>query len=275
MNLTPSLNVGEWLHRHRTLPLLERQLLVCHRLNTQRAEIMTCPEQPLTATQQQDLDTDAARLTEGEPLAYIVGERAFWDCTLEVSPAVLIPRPETETLVEQALTRICPGDRILDLGTGSGAIAIALANTVEATIVAVDESEAALNIARSNAARLSTSIDFRLSDWYQNVSGTYQVIVANPPYVAEADPHLPALAHEPRSALVSGSEGLDDLRLIIDGAVKFLADDGWLLVEHGYNQAAEVEALFLGARFSSVTMIRDLGNQPRVTVGQWLEHTDE
>ena len=101
------------------------------------------------------------------------------------------------------------------------------------------------------------------------------MIVANPPYVAETDPHLPALAHEPRSALVSGSEGLDDLRLIIDGAVKFLANHGWLLVEHGYNQAAEVEALFLGAQFSSVTMTRDLGGQPRVTVGQWQVHTDE
>ena len=176
MNLTHrSLNVGEWLHRHRTLPLLERQLLVCHRLNAQRAEIMTCPEQPLTARQQRDLDTDAARLTEGEPLAYIVGERAFWDCTLEVSPAVLIPRPETETLVERALTRIRPGDRILDLGTGSGAIAIALANTVEATIVAVDESDAALNIARSNAAQTlrihRLSLEQLVSECQRNLSG--------------------------------------------------------------------------------------------------------
>jgi release factor glutamine methyltransferase len=265
---TVGLNVADWLRRHDELPRLERELLLCHRLEATRAKLIAEPQLTLSAADVQELETDARRLLNGEPFAYIVGQRDFWDSTLKVTPDVLIPRPETETLVEQALTHILPGDRVLDLGTGSGAIAIAIANAVDVRMTAVDQSAAALNVAEENAKLHSASINFLFSDWYQNVTELFNVIVANPPYVAEQDPHLPALDHEPRSALVSGPDGLKDLRLIIHNASNHLQPNGWLLVEHGYNQEQAVAALFRRAEFRSVEMVKDLGNQPRVTLGQ-------
>ena len=267
------MNVRTWLDQNDTLPLLERQLLLCHYLGVGTATLLATPEHHIDADQLAGLSASAGRVAAGEPLAYLLGEAGFWDFMLKVTPAVLIPRPETETLVEQALSRIRPGDRLLDLGTGSGAIAIALARHTEsthteATIVAIDRSEAALTVARANAARLEVEVDFKLSCWFDALDGIFDLIVANPPYVAAADPHLPALRFEPAEALIGGPDGLLDLARIITGAPDYLSAQGWLLVEHGYDQAEGVAELFRHAGFRSIELVHDLGGQPRVTIGQ-------
>jgi release factor glutamine methyltransferase len=244
--------VAEWLAAHRHLPRLELELLLCRHLAVPRAGLIAAPDQPLDGACLAPLTRDVQRLADGEPLAYITGERGFWDFVVEVTPSVLIPRPETETLVEQALARLAPGDRALDLGTGSGAIAIALAR---------------------NTARLAPSIELRESDWFAKVPERFQLITANPPYVAAGDPHLAALHYEPREALVSGPHGLDDLAIIIADAPTHLTVGGWLMVEHGYDQADPVAEGFQAAGFDAVSLITDLGGQPRVTMGRWTGGT--
>jgi release factor glutamine methyltransferase len=251
------------------VPRLERELLLGRHLELSRAQLIANPRQLIAAPQLAGLGRDLERLQRGEPLAYVLGVRDFWDFTLTVTPAVLIPRPETETLVEQALKKIQPGDVVLDLGTGSGAVAIAIARSSPASsVTAVEASAAALAVARSNAERLNARITFRHGHWFRGEQARYQVIVANPPYVAETDPHLQALRFEPRAALTAGPEGLDDLAEIIGDAPARLCTNGWLLVEHGYDQAAAVAVLFRKAGFQDIALIRDLGRQPRVTLGR-------
>lgn len=263
-----SLTLADWLDRHRRVPRLERELLLCHHLGLDRAVLIAAPERPVDPARLEHLETDAQRLAAGEPLAYLTGERGFWDFSLRVTPDVLIPRPETETLVEAALARLAAGDRVADLGTGSGAIAIALARSAAVQVVAVDVSAAALAVARDNAARLQARITFIESDWFAGLDGRFRMIVANPPYVAQGDPHLAALAHEPAGALVGGPDGQRDLRQIIRHAPAHLDTGGWLLVEHGYDQAEPVRALFEAAGFAAIELVRDLGGQPRVTLGR-------
>lgn len=257
-----------WLERHAGLPASDRDFLLCHRLGLDRAALMLAPARAIDTDTWHTLEADAARLTDGEPLAYVLGEWSFWDFDLIVSPAVLIPRPETETLVEAALTRAHPGARVLDLGTGSGAIAIALARSQALDVLAVDASAAALEVARKNAARLDAAVTFVTSDWFSGVTGLFDLIVANPPYVAELDPHLPDLVFEPDSALVSGPEGLDALRRIVGEAPGHLESGGWLLVEHGYDQKETVGDLFAAAGLEAIECLQDLGGHPRVTLGR-------
>jgi release factor glutamine methyltransferase len=265
--------VAEWLAAHRHLPRLELELLLCRHLAVPRAGLIAAPDQPLDGACLAPLTRDVQRLADGEPLAYITGERGFWDFVVEVTPSVLIPRPETETLVEQALARLAPGDRALDLGTGSGAIAIALARRGDVQVLAVDVSRQALAVAARNTARLAPSIELRESDWFAKVPERFQLITANPPYVAAGDPHLAALHYEPREALVSGPHGLDDLAIIIADAPTHLTVGGWLMVEHGYDQADPVAEGFQAAGFDAVSLITDLGGQPRVTMGRWTGGT--
>lgn len=260
--------VASWLARHGGLPRLELELLLCRHLDLTRAGLTANPDQPVEGAPHATLTRDVGRLSRGEPLAYILGEREFWDFTLEVSPAVLIPRPETETLVEEALARLQPGDRVLDLGTGSGAIAIALARAAEAAVVAVDASTPALEVAARNAARLGATVEFRHGNWFEPVPERFRMIAANPPYVAEGDPHLKALAFEPMEALISGPDGLRDLDIIIANAPDHLAPGGWLLVEHGWDQADAVARRFRAVGFEAVSAVPDLGGQPRVTAGR-------
>ncbi len=264
-----SVTLAGWLDRHRSVPRLERELLLCHHLGLDRAALIATPERPVDPTRLEHLESDARRLAAGEPLAYLTGERGFWDFTLRVTPDVLIPRPETETLVEAALSRLGSGDRVADMGTGSGAIAIALARSADVMVVAVDTSAAALLVARDNAARLNAQVTFVESDWYRELAGRFRMIVANPPYVAAGDPHLAALEHEPSDALIGGSDGLDDLRCIVGQAPGHLEPGGWLLVEHGFDQADPVRLLFETAGFTAIELVRDLGDQPRVTLGRW------
>ena len=207
----------------------------------------------------------------GEPIAYIIGRREFFDIVLEVGPAVLIPRPETELLVELALERIAPDEaaRILDLGTGSGAVALAIKrHRPRGRVIGVDASAAALEVARRNAARLELGIDLRHGRWFEPLGDErFDLVVANPPYVAEGDPHLGEgdLRFEPREALVAGKDGLDAIRAITAAAPKYLAERGWLLIEHGLGQDTAVRGLLQSAGLERATSWPDLAGILRVS----------
>jgi len=214
------------------------------------------------------------RRAGGEPLAYIAGRREFFGLDLMVDARVLVPRPDTETLVEWALELLRPGraPNVVDLGTGSGAIALAIkANRPHARVLATDASAAALEVAAANANALALDVEFRRCDWLAGLVGRFDLLVSNPPYIAAGDPHLPALAHEPAGALVSGRDGLDDLRRIIGQAPAVLASGGWLILEHGYDQAASVRELLEQAGFRHVASRRDLAGTQRCSGGQWRE----
>lgn len=204
----------------------------------------------------------------GEPVAYILGRREFYSLELSVNPAVLIPRPETELLVDLALERrpAC----VLDLGTGSGAVALAIKRHLPgARVVAIESSAAALAVARRNAVKLNLDVDFRHGRWFEPVAGErFELVVSNPPYVAAGDPHLPGLRHEPEAALVSGPDGLDAIREITSAAGLFLAPGGWLLLEHGQGQDAKVRLLLEKAGLESVNTWPDLAGIGRVSGGR-------
>ncbi len=219
------------------------------------------------------------RRARGEPLAYIVGYKEFFSLSLQVDPRVLVPRPDTETLVEWSLAvlnleALAPPLKVLDLGTGSGAIALAIAHSLKATnseaqVTAVDASANALNVARENARRLGVDVAFIESFWLQEVQDRFHLIASNPPYIASADPHLAALVHEPLQALTAGVDGLDDIRHIIQQAPGHLLPGGWLLLEHGYNQAEHVRGLLGRQGFLQVQSRQDLAGIARCSGGQW------
>jgi release factor glutamine methyltransferase len=226
-----------------------------------------------------DIHADFASLLNrrllGEPMAYILGYREFYGLKLKTTPSTLIPRPDTETLVEAALAKISPltAERILDLGTGTGAIALAIASSrTETQVTAVDASQAALNIAIENADNLNISnIHFMLSDWFAALEHEkFDVIVSNPPYIEKNDAHLTQgdLRFEPMSALASGEDGLDDIRKIIDDCLIYLKPQGWLMLEHGYQQALQVADLMAKIGLTHIETIKDLGSNDRVTIGK-------
>lgn len=220
------------------------------------------------------------RRLKGEPIQYIMGECGFRDHVFRITPDVLIPRPETEELVEAALN-VVPEDRefaVLDVGTGSGCIAVSLAlSRPSAVVTAIDFSEAALAVAAGNAERLGArNVQFVHSHWYEKVAGTqFDLIVSNPPYVVQVDPHLETLKFEPAAALVAGPDGLDALRAVVSRAPQHLVAGGVLLVEHGYDQQDAVCELFAGAGFSAVTGARDLSGKPRMVAGRWQANDGE
>jgi release factor glutamine methyltransferase len=253
---------------------LDAQLLLAHTLGVTRTRVITHLER-LTA------DSDAQRYVDlierraaGEPLAYILGRKEFWSLPLEVGPAVLVPRPETELLVERALAlRADPRGRVVDLGTGSGAIALALAvERPQWELVATDTSADALATATANAAALNLGrIEFLHGNWFEPLHGrTFDLIVSNPPYVGDDDPAMrdPALRYEPRLALTPGSDAFCALREIIRSATRHLERDGWLLLEHGSDQAAAVARELVGRGFRSVRSHRDLAGHERMTEAQ-------
>jgi len=262
-------SVAELLARS-GLSRAEARLLLAAVLGVPVERLVAHPEQRVDDGTAARFAAVAVRCAEGEPVAYLLGEKEFFGRPFAVSPAVLVPRPETELLVELALRRLRsrPASRVLDLGTGSGCIAVTLAlQCPAATVVAVDRSVGALEVARSNARRLGARVEFVAGDWYDGVGGRFDLIVANPPYVAVADPHLHALSHEPTHALVAGADGLDDLRCIIAGAPAQLNSGGALLVEHGHDQAASVRELFVRAGFDGIETHRDLAGIERVCAG--------
>lgn len=251
---------------------LDAQLLLGHVLKRDRGWLLAHDDATLDEMQQRQLGELLARRAGGEPLAYLVGEKEFHGLTLRVSPAVLVPRPDTETLVDWAL-ELLPSSQpatVLDMGTGSGAIALAVKHhRPQAQITALDASVDALAVARDNATRLQLDIRLLLSHWWDGVAGQrFDMIVSNPPYIAGNDPHLADLQHEPQLALTPGGDGLDALRHIVAGAPRHLHRGAWLLLEHGHDQAAAVSALLHESGFEQVTTRYDLARLDRCTGGR-------
>lgn len=258
-----------------TIGRVDARVLVCHLLGVDRAYLRTHPMHVLTETEDARIDLLVASRQLGRPVAYLVGSREFYGRDFLVDENVLIPRPETETLVEAALARLAPRASCLDLGTGSGAIAVTLAcERPEWAITAVEADEGAVAIARANAQRLAPGrIELLAGSWYAPVPGRrFDAIVANPPYVAAGDPHLDQgdLRFEPPGALTDGSaDGLDSIRGIVADAGRHLSRGGWLLLEHGYDQARAVRALLGAAGFGSLESLPDLAGIPRVAAGRF------
>ncbi|WP_270807836.1 peptide chain release factor N(5)-glutamine methyltransferase [Aeromonas sp. QDB25] len=255
-------------------PRADADALLCHLLDCRRSYLMTWPEHELDAAQQATLAGWLARRLNGEPIAHLIGEREFWSLPLKVSPATLIPRPDTEVLVEQALARLPGGPcALLDLGTGTGAIALALkSERPDADVWAVDRMPAAAALARTNSAALGLPIEVRDGSWFAPLSDAprFAMIVSNPPYIDGTDPHLHEgdVRFEPRSALVAEELGLADIRLIVTQAPAHLVPGGWLLLEHGWDQGEAVRQLLLQQGYVQVETVRDYGDNERVTLGR-------
>jgi release factor glutamine methyltransferase len=276
----PADTVDAALRRARALGLdrLDAQLLLGHVLGRPRAWLIAHGEDALAPEPAAAFAALAARRAAGEPAAYLLGEREFHGLALAVTPAVLVPRPDTETLVDWAL-RLLDGPlahrtapAVLDLGTGSGAIALALkAGCPRAAVWAVERSPEALTVAEGNARRLGLDVRFAGGDWWEALppeAPPFDLVASNPPYIAAGDPHLAALVHEPRAALVADDDGLADIARIARGAPARLRAGGWLLVEHGHDQAAAAGAIFAEAGFERIETVADLEGRPRCTGGR-------
>ena len=272
----PPLTVAQALReaQGKGLERIDAQMLLLHTLGqplNHRAWLLTHDTDPMTAESLAQFRGLYERRLVGEPTAYLTGVKEFWGLPLQIDARVLDPRADTETLVSWALETIAPiaQPRIVDLGTGSGAIALAIqSERPDATVLAIDASADALAVAQANAERLQLPVQFAQSHWLQSVEqGPFDLIVSNPPYIAAADPHLAALTHEPLSALASGADGLDDIRTIIDEARTQLKPAGWLLLEHGWDQSAAVQQLLNAAGYSDIQSKADLAGIARCTGG--------
>ena len=251
---------------------LDAQVLLSFVLHCNTAHLAAWPEKELSTEQQSDFLQLIQQRQQGLPVAHLTGQREFWSLNFSVNNSTLIPRPETETLVEYILTRFAHREhlKLLDMGTGTGAIAIAIAKEKPGwQIVASDASAEALQLARQNSQQHQTdNITFIQSDWFENITSTdFDIIVSNPPYIASDDPHLQQgdVRFEPLSALASGTEGLDDIEHLCSHAVQRLNNNGWLIVEHGYNQAQDVADCFANNGFSKIEQQQDLSGHTRMT----------
>ncbi|MBX3604176.1 MAG: peptide chain release factor N(5)-glutamine methyltransferase [Piscinibacter sp.] len=254
---------------------LDAMLLLGHRLGRDRSWLIAHDDSVLDADAAADYEEQIRRRAGGEPLAYLVGEKEFHGLRLEVDARVLVPRPDTEVLVDWALELLSEGataaaPRVVDLGTGSGAIALAIKKRApEACVVATDVSAGSLSVARRNALQLGLAVEFVEGRWWQPLAGReFDLALSNPPYIRLGDPHLVALAHEPQGALEAGPSGLDDLRAIIAGASPRLSAGAWLLLEHGHDQGPDVQALLERYGFDRVATRADLAGHPRCTGGR-------
>ena len=258
------------------IDLMEARVLLRHVLQCPASRLIAWPETTLESADWARYRELVERRVAGEPVAYLTGEREFYGREFMVTPAVLIPRPDTELLVELAVAHVSGMQRarLLDLGTGSGALAVTLALELEgADVTAIDRSREALWVAMANAARLGASVSFVQSDWFAGLGEErFQLIVANPPYIASADAHLEEgdLRFEPRTALAAGPAGLDDLAEIVARAPAHLEAEGWLFLEHGYDQASAVRGLLADACFAAIASWKDLAGIERVSGGRWL-----
>ena len=273
----PPFTIASWLRQQGSLARLELEVALCHALDCSRAHLLSHPEQQLTCAELKQLSHWTHQLRNHVPLAYLTGEQEFWGLSLSIDARVLVPRPDTEILVECALECLpdAPAStqagalQALDLGTGSGAIALAIAQERrDVDIHACDISAECLAVAEANSRALGLPISLRLSDWFERIDQRFHVIVANPPYIDSADPHLSQLQAEPRAALVAPNHGLADLQAIIERAPAHLHRDGWLLLEHGYDQGMATRELLTNRGFEQVGTRRDLGGNERVSWGQ-------
>ncbi len=269
-------NVAELLaHAGRAIDRVDAELLLAHALGKGRSWLFAHATDPVADDAHASFQALLRRRIDGEPVAYLTGSRGFWTLDLEVTSATLVPRPETELLVELALARI-PAEvslRVADLGTGSGAIALAIASERPQTrIIATDASTAALQVAQRNALRNGiANIQFRSGDWYAAVQGEhFDIIISNPPYIADGDPHLDQgdLRFEPAMALACGPDGLNAIRTIVGQGSDHLDAGGWLLLEHGWDQGDAVRSLLSGAGFIGVETEQDLEGRDRVSLGR-------
>ncbi len=248
-------------------------VLLSHVLKCNQTYLLTWPDKALTAQQQTHFEDIIAQRQQGKPVAYITGERGFWSLDLIVTEATLIPRPDTERLVELALSKAQSKQTIVDIGTGSGAIALAIASeSPSCDVYACDFSRSALLIAQQNAERNNIrNVQFLHTDWLSGFTeNSIDIVVSNPPYIEQNDPHLQQgdVRFEPISALASGDDGLDDIRKIVEQAAYCLKPYGWLLIEHGYHQSKQVQALFQQQGFGQVSDHKDFGGNDRVVMGQ-------
>jgi release factor glutamine methyltransferase len=268
ISIAPGTSIDQLL-KNAPLDALETRILLTHALGLSRVQLITQSERKMTADEAQRLSDLFERRSNGEPIAYITGEREFFGLGLLVTPAVLIPRPETELLVELAVERLPDHGSILDMGTGSGAIAVAIAHArPDAGVTAIDVSDAALAVARQNATRHGANVAFLQSDWYDALANLqFNIIVANPPYIVKDDVHLSQgdLRFEPIGALTDHADGLSALRTIVGGAKAHLAPGGWVLTEHGYDQASAVRELLHAQGFTDVQSWKDLASIERVS----------
>jgi release factor glutamine methyltransferase len=263
---------------HTGLDRLDAQLLLLHAISkpqSDRAWLISHDDEVLDSETALAYQALCKRRLNGEPVAYIVGSKSFFGLELAVDQRVLVPRPDTETLVEWALT-FNKARQILDMGTGSGAIALAIKHAKpEWQVTAIDASKDALTVAQKNAKRLNLNVNFLLSSWFDTFKDSkfdfkFDLIVSNPPYIVEGDWHMAALAHEPKQALTSGGDGLAAIRQIVAQAPDFLTSGGWLLLEHGFDQAAAVRDLLTQRGFAHVKSQLDLAGIERCSGGQWL-----
>lgn len=255
-------------------PRLDAELLLSHVTGLSRTSFRAWPERQVTATEARRFEALVQQRVSGHPVAHLLGEQEFWSLPLKVSASTLIPRPDTECLVEVALELpLADNARILDLGTGTGAIALALASERGGwQVLACDAVPSAVELAADNAQRLGLPVTVVLSHWFDQLPpGRFDLIVSNPPYIARGDHHLNEgdVRFEPSSALVAGEDGLDDIRAIVESGPRWLNSNGWLMVEHGYDQGEAVRALFERAGLVAVETRRDYGNRDRLTLGQW------
>lgn len=266
----------EQLNKTSDTARLDSEILLAYVLNENRTYLFTWPEKEITELQGQNFSKLLHRRMKGEPIAYIIGEQEFWSLPFKVTPDTLIPRPETELLVELSLQKIPPDANfnILDLGTGSGAIALAIAKERPlCRITGIDQSRQALIVAEDNAHNLKiTNVHFQHSHWFHELNTTpqYHLIVSNPPYIASHDPHLSQgdVRFEPDSALSSGPDGLNDIREIADQARQFLVTGGWIFIEHGYDQSTAITNLLAHLDYKNIIDHKDLADLPRVASAQ-------
>lgn len=262
---------------HSPTAKLDAEVLLSHVLGVERVYLLTWPERLLSNSEWQTMQALVAQRANGIPVAYLIGQREFWSLPLQVNNSTLIPRPDTEVLVETALQlSLPPAARVLDLGTGTGAIALALKSSQpQWQVTAVDRERAAVTLAQHNANSLKLAVAVIQSDWFAALpEQQFDLIVSNPPYIDGDDPHLQQgdVRFEPTTALVAAQQGLADLFHIIDTAPLFLAPAGWLVLEHGWQQGAAVRSQLTRQGYQQVTTVCDYANLERVTIGQWSRH---